>query len=116
MTPLSPRAERNIARIRELNDLIRTTFSGGHVLLAPSVRCQGTEFEAACLEAVKRFNTFTAENDPHGEHDFGTFTVDGIEVLWKIEYYDRDLRGGSEDPADPLVTARVLTIMQVEEY
>lgn len=37
-------------------------------------------------------------------------------VFWKIEAYDRDLRFGSEDPANPAVTRRVLTIMLASEY
>ena len=37
-------------------------------------------------------------------------------VFWKIDSYDRDLRFGSENPADSAVTRRVLTIMLASEY
>ena len=37
-------------------------------------------------------------------------------VFWKLDYYDRDLRFGSEDAANPAVTRRVLTIMLSDEY
>jgi hypothetical protein len=43
--------------------------------------------------AVARFDAFTPDNDPHGEHDFGLLTVEGRACLFKIEYLDWSLRG-----------------------
>ncbi len=43
-------------------------------------------------------------------------SIAGNKLFWKINYYDRDLEFGSENPADPAITARVLTIMLAEEY
>ena len=37
-------------------------------------------------------------------------------ILFKIDYYDRDLLGGSEDPGNPHATCRVMTVMLAEEY
>lgn len=116
MTSIHHAADRRTARIRELNDLLRTTFIGGHVVITSGIRMRGQAFESACVEAVQRFCAFTADNDPYGEHDFGAVTVENTNVFWKIDYYDRALSFGSEDPADPRVTARVLTIMLAEEY
>ena len=59
---------------------------------------------------------FTTENDPYGEHDFGSVTIDGTNLFWKIDYYDLSLQYGSSDPSDPAQTARVLTITLAEEY
>lgn len=71
---------------------------------------------AEVLRAVTAFDAFTTDNDPHGEHDCATLTVGGAMILWKIDYYDRDLRYHSPDEANPDVTSRVLTVMLAEEY
>lgn len=64
--------------------------------------------------AVQGFRDFTEKNDPHGEHDFGSLTVAGNKVFWKIDYYKRDLSGWC-DPLSP-ECRRVLTVMLAEEY
>lgn len=64
--------------------------------------------------AVQQFSNFTEDNDPYGEHDFGSFTVVGNKVFWKIDYYDQQLKYGV-DPLDPNCR-RVVTIMLAEEY
>jgi hypothetical protein len=68
------------------------------------------------LDRVRRFDEFTNDNDPHGEHDFGSFETAGVSYFFKIDHYSSDMEGGSEDPADPDKTTRVLTIMKAEEY
>jgi hypothetical protein len=40
------------------------------------------------LRHVQRFASFNADNDPHDEHDFGSFEVAGGKFFWKIDYYD----------------------------
>ena len=66
---------------------------------------------AAALAAVRGFDNFTVDNDPYGEHDFGCVAVSEEKVFWKIDYYDLTLCYGSNDPADPAQTARIITIM-----
>lgn len=41
---------------------------------------------------------------------------DNQEFFFKIDYYDKELVHGAEDPADPERTTRVLTAMLAEEY
>ena len=62
------------------------------------------------------FDKFTGDNDPYGEHDFGSVEVGGNGVFWKIDCYDLALTNHSPDPTDPSVTARVMTVMLAEEY
>jgi hypothetical protein len=103
-------------RIRALNDALRSSFQGGRVLVTQGVRALALARNAAVLQAVQAFDAFTADNDPHGEHDFGSFEHEGERFFWKIDYYNLAMDGGSEDPADPSVTTRVLTIMLAKEY
>jgi hypothetical protein len=103
-------------KIRVLNDLFRRTFCGGRVMLTSGVAALETELKAKVLIAVREFNEFDTGNDPHHEHDFVSVTVDGTEVFAKIDYYDRDIRYGADDPSDPDHTTRVMTIMLANEY
>ena len=65
---------------------------------------------------MRTFTEFNAENDPLGEHDFGTIELDGETYFFKIDYYSPDMQGGSEDPSSPEQTVRVMTIMRADEY
>lgn len=112
----TPESNLKRGRVRALNDQLRRTHAGGLVMLTMGVRALGEEAVRELLEAVARFDSFGAENDPWGEHDMGSLGFQGRRVFWKIDYYDRTMTGGSPDPSDPNVTQRVLTIMLVEEY
>jgi Protein of unknown function (DUF3768) len=68
------------------------------------------------IRRVAAFADFSPDNDPHGEHDFGGFELAGQQFFWKIDYYDAAMEFGSDDPADPAKTTRVLTIMLATEY
>ena len=101
-------------RIRALNDAFRQTLTGGKFLVTRGV--MANDQVPRVLAAVTAFDAFTMDNDPHDEHDFGAFEVDGVRHFWKIDYYALDEQHGSPDPADPAVTVRVLTIMLADEY
>ena len=103
-------------RVRVLNDNFRTTFVGGRVLTTSGVAELPVDVQARLFLAVQSFRDFARDNDPHREHDFGSFVVEGETYFWKIDYYAVDMNGGSEDPADPEKTTRVLTIMRADEY
>jgi len=106
----------NAARIRELNDAFRSTFSGGKVVMTTSVYELPDCVRANALVKVATFNEFTRDNDPYEEHDFGFFNLVGRTFYWKIDYYDERCEYGSLDPADPEKTTRVLTLMLAEDY
>lgn len=103
-------------RIREMNDRFRTTWLTGRVLMTEGIHSLSDDMQSRIAETVQTFTEFTPDNDPHGEHDFGAFTIDGLKVFWKIDYYAPDMMHGSEDASDPAKTCRVLTIMLASEY
>jgi len=103
-------------RIRKLNDELRCKATGGRIVITRGIEALGADRVTQVLTAVARFDDFTEDNDPWGEHDCAILTVDGRRIIFKIDYYDRDLRWHSPDAADPAVTRRVLTIMLAEEY
>ena len=102
--------------VRLQNDYLRKHLCSGRLLVTAGVQSLGADFTLAALAAVRSFSTFTQDNDPYGEHDFGAIEVAGRRVLFKIDAYDQALQYGSEDPALPEKTVRVLTIMLAEEY
>ena len=104
------------ARIRALNDQLRISHQGGRIVMTRGVANLDLKAQLAMFVLLRSFTAFDADNDPHGEHDMGALEIGGISVLWKIDAYDRNLEYGSPDPADPEVTARVLTLMLAEEY
>lgn len=109
-----PRAE----RIARLNDTLRRYGTGGSIFVTRSVADHPALHMEAILLALARYDAFDADNDPHGERDFGDLEVAGTSLLFKIDYYARgsQFAYGSDDPADPAKTERVLTIMLPEDW
>ena len=102
--------------IRDQNDAFRRCPVGGKVVLTRGVVAKFGHDAGWLMLAVADFDDFSEDNDPYGEHDFGSLTLQGEVVFWKIDYYDLDLTNSSPDPADPSVTIRVLTVMMASEY
>ena len=116
--------------IARLNDLARKAMGlACHAVATQGFRALPAADQSRVRELIETFDAFTLDNDPHGERDFGTIyqTSDGRwttarpnrareTVFWKIDYFDRELKWWSEDPANPAITRRLLTIMLAEEY
>jgi hypothetical protein len=116
MTASIQAAAGRIERVRLLNDLLRCHRLGGQVVVTTGVQALGPGFIDRLCEAVARFDAFTTDNDPYGEHDFGSVQAGGYTVFFKIDAYDLDLCCHSPDSADPSVTRRVMTLMLADEY
>ena len=103
--------------ITELNDRFRQgDHSLGQVVTTPGVNDLSSENQQELFRLLRTFDDFTPENDPYGEHNRASFEFKGDQYCWKIDYYTPDLKHGSQDPSDPTVTTRVLTLMHVSEY
>jgi len=100
--------------IAALNVRARQSFTGCRVVITQVI--QTKDDVPAVLDQVRWYEAFTPDNDPYGEHDFGSFRHAGETVFWKWDYYDVDLQMHSSDPSDPTITTRVLTIMLADEY
>ena len=123
-------AREQTVRIACLNDLARRAMGIACTAVANvGLRSLPDADQSRVRELIETYDAFDEDNDPHGERDFGTIyqIADGHwtterpadplgTIFWKIDYFDRDLKYASDDPADPVKTRRVLTIMLAEEY
>ena len=57
------------------------------------------EDQSAILEMVTRYDAFTPDEDPFGEHDCGSFSLLDDLIIWEIDYYDRTQRTGAKTRA-----------------
>lgn len=119
----------NAMIIAEQNDAFRTGLGSalwrdqrleGRILLTAGVAAEGAEFQSSAIRSLRAFDSFTEDNDPHGEHDFGILEVpngpDIVKVYWKIDLYDTEYCLGSGAPESPRDTRRVLTLLLPSEY
>ena len=121
------------ARIARLNDMARQAMGVACTAVATvGFRSLPDADQSRVRELIETYDAFDEDNDPHGERDFGCVYQLGDgrwttecprlredereRVFWKFDYYDRDLRFGSDDAANPSITRRVLTIMLADEY
>lgn len=100
-----------VSKVAQLNDRFRGMAID--LMLTPGV-IDGVSDVIGLLKAVETFDRFTEDNDPYGEHDFGSLLWRGEKIFWKIDYYDAQLKGWC-DPLDPQCR-RVMTVMLASEY
>lgn len=103
-------------KIAELNDALRKERKGGRIVETQSIRALSDDVRQQIYAAIQSFDDFSPDNDPYREHDFAALSVAGHRINWKIDYYDPSMTFLSDDPSDPSLTQRVMTIMLAEEY
>ena len=106
----SPEHGSRAAQIAHLNDTFRQQRGDWFITRG----AQALPDVPGLLQAVQAFDTFTLDNDPYGEHEFGSIIWHQDKTFWKIDYYDQDLQYW-HDPLDP-DCRRILTILLASEY
>ena len=108
-----------LSKIAKLNyDLRQNLFTPGlnQVFVSATVSSLPYLERALLLDKVQKFNDFNPDNDPYQAHDFSRIEHNGTNYFWKIDYYNKTMDAGSDDPSNPDITTRVLTIMRTDEY
>lgn len=67
--------------VGQLNDAFRTTCRGGTLAVTGGVIALGRGALPAILDEVRAFKAFSADNDPYGEHDFGSLEWRGTRIF-----------------------------------
>ena len=97
--------------IARLNDQLRKSGKGGTIVTTRNVRSLEGFDALELVTALAHYDGFDEDNDPHGERDMGDFILFDTDLYFKIDYFEQDLKFGSDDPADASITHRILTIM-----
>lgn len=113
------RSKRNPVAV--LNDRFRRSLGRtsipGRVVATKGIADLPQADQQSIFHSVISFDEFTEDNDPYGEHDFGSIEHGNTKVFWKIDYYaNSDCEWGSEKPEDPTRSYRILTVMLACEY
>jgi len=115
-------------RIADLNDWLRhhiTSPGQNRVMMTRGIAnligdvsiFRNFRKRAELMRVIRDFeNAEEATSFSARERDMGWFQFESERCMWKIDYYATDMLHGSEDPADPDRTVRVLTIMLLSEY
>ena len=64
-------------RIRTLNDELRQYLLGGVAVITPGVAALGQQAVDRIVKTIAVYDDFCHANDPHEEHDFGSFEAEG---------------------------------------
>jgi hypothetical protein len=75
-------ATETLASVRERNDLLRTKFEGGKVVITPTVYHIDPQIRGRALYRLTLCNRFSDDCDDHSE---GAFTFAGYFWIWKID-------------------------------
>lgn len=117
--------EINHDAIAQQNDEFWMSFGApngipGRVVMTQGVSDLGMASRLRMHQAIVAYDGFTEDNDPDAHHDFGEITIDvdgaPVRIWFKLDLYDLRYETGSEQPDDPQLTRRVMTLLMPSEY
>jgi hypothetical protein len=113
--PITPIGQAN-NRFRE--QVLRGYLGHHRIMATRGILALGADAVQKILHAVLSFSEeqFRESFEPWGDRDFIVLDYLGQKIYGKIDTFDPSLEFMSPDPADDLVTVRVLTIMLANEY
>lgn len=90
--------------------------SKGILVKTAALSLMGDEFFQKAWKAIQEFDSFSKDDNPWGERDFISVTIDSEKVFAKFDYFaNSNMNEGTEDASLP-TTWRVFTIMLAEDY
>lgn len=107
-TPEKPSSR--IERIAVLNDKFRAHVAPAQTYVTMDLVHRGNPFLKKLVDHVKAASAETPEDETDYERDYGSVTVNGVDVDWSIHYSDSDGHGDSPDPSNPSLTMRTLAL------
>jgi hypothetical protein len=69
-------------KFRDHHDELRQNLTHGHTFMTLGVAALGPEVVVRIVKTIQVYDNFCHANDPHEEHDFGSFEVDGQTIFF----------------------------------
>ena len=71
--------------LRTCTDPILRLIISGQLVITRGIDERGDAFFKSAVAAIRTFNDFTPENDPHGEHNMAFLDVEGERIFLKVD-------------------------------
>jgi hypothetical protein len=99
-------------RLRTLDDHLQRNPTSDIAIMTPGVAALAQDAADRIIKTITVFDDFCHANDPHEDHDTGSFEAEGRTILFKIDHYERPLNSPSPGQTD---SVRVITVRLAEE-
>ena len=95
---------------------VRPPLAPGCAFLTPAIAALGWEKVERIFQTVVAFDDFCNCTGLVEPPDIGWFPVDGKEIYFKIDLYNKSFTSYSPDPNDPEKTERVISILTLDDW